>query len=317
MYGTKRTAWAAKLLLVPLAAFAPASVCRGRDRVRERLRRAASLPKLPPCRPRPGARSSPRRSGGPASIHSPARRPISRSIPLVGAASANCCPARTMLPLRQRLGGVQHMRVVDIEPPRAMRLVGALGPLQSEALSATMTMTVKPDRHAAGRARGSCSNMLSVDVMRYKVDEIAPAVDRMLAGATAQSCRKTRASGRTEAEAAAPAGPPAPDAELAPVEPPAKGVVPLRAGKDRQPAAFAPGRSGIPLRSARRKASRGDCFSVSTCCSAARRDHASPIRESACQTGSKVNGQSGRAGAPRKTPVKAPARGSAQSPQSG
>ena len=48
------------------------------------------------------------------------------------------------LPSGQREGGVQHMRVIYAEPLRAMRLTGALGPLQSEALTGTLTMTLKP-----------------------------------------------------------------------------------------------------------------------------------------------------------------------------
>jgi hypothetical protein len=68
------------------------------------------------------------------------------------------------------------MRVIYSEPPRALRLAGALGPLQSEALAATMTITVKPTE------KGSrvLFEYVVGGYMRYKVDEIAGAVDRML-----------------------------------------------------------------------------------------------------------------------------------------
>lgn len=73
-------------------------------------------------------------------------------------------------------GGVQHMRVVYIEPGRALRLTGALGPLQSEALLGAMTITLK------GNERGTRILIEYVvgGYMRYRSEQIAPAVDRML-----------------------------------------------------------------------------------------------------------------------------------------
>src|SRR5262245_2801423 len=42
-------------------------------------------------------------------------------------------------------GSVEHMRVVYYDPRvRTMRLRGSLGPLQGEALTGTLTMTVEP-----------------------------------------------------------------------------------------------------------------------------------------------------------------------------
>ena len=101
--------------------------------------------------------------------------------PVVGGCFCETLPRPDGAPVSQRLGGVQHMRVVYIEPPRAIRLTGALGPLQSEALSATMTMTVKPTDTAAGKGSRILFEYVVGGFMRYKVDEIAPAVDRMLA----------------------------------------------------------------------------------------------------------------------------------------
>ncbi len=44
-------------------------------------------------------------------------------------------------PLR---GGVEHMRVIYVEKPRALRLSGALGPMQADALTGTLTIQLKP-----------------------------------------------------------------------------------------------------------------------------------------------------------------------------
>lgn len=149
--------------------------------------------------------------------------------PAVGGCFCEVLPRPEGPPLTQKPGGVQHMRVVYIEPPRAMRLVGALGPLQSEALAATMTITVKPTE------KGSriLFEYVVGGFMRYKVDEIAPAVDRMLT-AQLNSLAGKLGPVAPEPAAAAPAekggavaGPPAPDSELPASEPPAKAVVPL------------------------------------------------------------------------------------------
>ena len=101
--------------------------------------------------------------------------------PQVGGCFCEILPRPDDAPVAQKAGGVQHMRVVYIEPPRAMRLVGALGPLQSEALAATMTITVKPTDTPAGKGSRILFEYVVGGFMRYKVDEIAPAVDRMLA----------------------------------------------------------------------------------------------------------------------------------------
>lgn len=73
-------------------------------------------------------------------------------------------------------GGVQHMRVVYVEPGRALRLTGALGPLQSEALLGAMTITLKSNE----RGTRILIEYVVGGYMRYRVEQIAPAVDRML-----------------------------------------------------------------------------------------------------------------------------------------
>ena len=77
-----------------------------------------------------------------------------------------------------RGGSVAHMRVVYADPGKALRMVGALGPLQSEALNGTMTITLKP----GGAGTRIVMEYVVGGYMRYKVDEIAPAVDKVLAG---------------------------------------------------------------------------------------------------------------------------------------
>lgn len=74
-------------------------------------------------------------------------------------------------------GGVQHMRVVYAEPGAVLRLTGALGPLQSEALLGTMTITLKAGSTAGTRI---LVEYVVGGYMRYRPEQIAPAVDRML-----------------------------------------------------------------------------------------------------------------------------------------
>lgn len=45
-------------------------------------------------------------------------------------------------------GSVEHMRVIYVEEPRALRMSGALGPLQSEGVTGTLTIFLRP--HAGG-----------------------------------------------------------------------------------------------------------------------------------------------------------------------
>ena len=133
------------------------------------------------------------------------------------------------LTLDPQVGGcfceVQHMRVLYVEPPRALRLTGALGPLQSEALSATMTITVKPTE------KGSriLFDYVVGGFMRYKVEDIAPAVDRMLA---AQLTSLAGRLGPVAEPVATPtvsrAEPPAGQSEPAATDEPVKPVVPLK-----------------------------------------------------------------------------------------
>lgn len=96
--------------------------------------------------------------------------------PVAGGCFCEKMPPPKGAPATQRIGSVQHMRVIYAEPNRALRLSGALGPLQSEAVAATMTMTLKPTDNGTR----ILWEYVVGGFMRYKVEDIAPAVDRML-----------------------------------------------------------------------------------------------------------------------------------------
>jgi uncharacterized protein YndB with AHSA1/START domain len=81
----------------------------------------------------------------------------------------------------QKPGSVMHMRVVYAEPYRALRMVGGLGPLQSEAVNGTMTVTFSPADGAGGKGTRILWEYVVGGYMRYKVDTIAGAVDKVLA----------------------------------------------------------------------------------------------------------------------------------------
>ncbi|WP_420382390.1 SRPBCC family protein [Novosphingobium sp.] len=74
-------------------------------------------------------------------------------------------------------GGVEHMRVVYAERGKALRMVGALGPLQSEGVSATLTVTLK---EVDGGTRVIFEYVVG-GYMRYPADKIQPAVDTVMA----------------------------------------------------------------------------------------------------------------------------------------
>lgn len=80
-------------------------------------------------------------------------------------------------PADQRIGSVEHMHVIFADPQRGvLRMSGSLGPLQSEAANGTLTFTlVKTDT-------GTRIDLEYVvgGYMRFKPEEIAPAVDTVL-----------------------------------------------------------------------------------------------------------------------------------------
>jgi uncharacterized protein YndB with AHSA1/START domain len=99
--------------------------------------------------------------------------------------SANGCfceklPVPKGAPVTQKPGSVMHMRVVYAEPYRALRLVGGLGPLQSEAVNGTMTVTFKPVEGSGGKTTRILWEYVVGGFMRYKTETISGAVDKVL-----------------------------------------------------------------------------------------------------------------------------------------
>lgn len=74
------------------------------------------------------------------------------------------------------LGSVQHARIVFARPNQMLRLSGAFGPLQGEALTGTLTIQIKET------PTGSALRFDYVvgGYMRFKVGDIAPAVDGVI-----------------------------------------------------------------------------------------------------------------------------------------
>ena len=98
-------------------------------------------------------------------------------------ASANGCfceklPVPKDAPSAQKAGSVMHMRVLYAEPYRALRLTGGLGPLQSEAVNGTMTVTFTPIE--SGTATRVLWEYVVGGFMRYKTDTISSAVNKVL-----------------------------------------------------------------------------------------------------------------------------------------
>lgn len=110
-------------------------------------------------------------------------------------------------PEGQRPGSVEHLRVVYVEPPRAIRMSGALGPLQSEALTGTLTIALSPGASGGTRIR---LEYVVGGFMRMKPEEIAPAVDKMLGEQLASLAARLGPSLPPESAPAAPAGEGAP-----------------------------------------------------------------------------------------------------------
>lgn len=73
-------------------------------------------------------------------------------------------------------GSVQHMRVIFAQNNKALRMSGALGPLQSEAVTGTLTIGLQPDGENT-----AVSFIYKVGgYMEFPVDQIAPAVDGVI-----------------------------------------------------------------------------------------------------------------------------------------
>lgn len=77
-----------------------------------------------------------------------------------------------------RKGSVEHARIVYIQAPRMIRLSGALGPLQAEAVIGTLTF--KLDQEGSNATRLTLEYLVS-GYVRAGADTLAPKVDQVLA----------------------------------------------------------------------------------------------------------------------------------------
>ena len=128
-----------------------------------------------------------------------------------------------------RRGSVQHMRVIFASPFSVLRMSGGLGPLQSEPVNGVLTITLKP----SDKGTRILWEYAVGGYMRFKTDDIAPAVDKVLAeqiGGLAKLLGAADAAPADEGkakpdEAAAPADKPAVPAKP---KPPAKKPAPKK-----------------------------------------------------------------------------------------
>ncbi len=77
------------------------------------------------------------------------------------------------------VGSVEHMRVIFALPGKVLRMQGALGPLQAEAVIGTLTVAIEPVKGDASNSILSFSYVVG-GYMRYKVSDIAPAMDKVI-----------------------------------------------------------------------------------------------------------------------------------------
>lgn len=126
-------------------------------------------------------------------------------------AVANGCfcekmPVPKDAPAGQKPGSVMHLRVLYAEPYRALRMSGGLGPLQSEAVVGTMTVTFKPVDGPSGKGTRVLWEYVVGGFMRYKTDTISAAVDKVLGDQLVGLIKLIGPLQQAPSKAAAPAG---------------------------------------------------------------------------------------------------------------
>lgn len=102
-------------------------------------------------------------------------------------------------PAGSRGGSVEHLHIVYAAPARALRLKGGLGPLQSEALDATLTITLKP----VPEGTRILWEYVVGGYSRPKLTELAPAVDKVLAEQLGRLAEKLGTAAASPAESPA------------------------------------------------------------------------------------------------------------------
>jgi uncharacterized protein YndB with AHSA1/START domain len=153
-------------------------------------------------------------------------------------------------PQRTLRGSVQHMQILYVDPGKLLRLSGALGPLQGEAMAGTMTISLAPIK---GGTRLTVEYVAG-GFMRMQQDEMAAMVDGVIG---AQASRLAMALGPLVGGAKAVADEASVDkGEGADPEPASVGslVADLKpdddvsvTGEDKAPVAE-PARTGVPAR---------------------------------------------------------------------
>lgn len=97
-------------------------------------------------------------------------------------------------------GRVEHMRVIHINPKSVLRMQGALGPLQSEAVQGTLTIAMAPTKDDGEDAATTVSfNYIVGGYMRFPVAETAKNTD-MVIGTQFKSLLKPFAERRAKDE---------------------------------------------------------------------------------------------------------------------
>ena len=105
--------------------------------------------------------------------HSYSGDPVNMAIdPIAGGCFCEAIPAVDGAPA----GQIEHMRVVYVVPGSTLRLSGALGPLQSEAVTGVLTMTLEPE----GEMTRIRWDYVVGGYMRTPMGEMAPLVDRVV-----------------------------------------------------------------------------------------------------------------------------------------
>lgn len=75
-------------------------------------------------------------------------------------------------------GSVEHMRAIYVDPGKVLRMQGALGPLQSEAVLGTLTVAMEPMKDGAGTRLSF--NYSVGGYTRFPMAKMAAAVDQVL-----------------------------------------------------------------------------------------------------------------------------------------
>lgn len=76
------------------------------------------------------------------------------------------------------VGSVEHMRVIFVQPGKVLRMQGALGPLQSEALTGTLTVAMEAKKDGTGTRLSF--NYIVGGYSRFPLTKMAPLVDKVL-----------------------------------------------------------------------------------------------------------------------------------------